>query len=306
MSVIQELFENYDHIPVEFKRHLHLLRELDEQVSKLQCERDVVRKELNKKQILEDEEQRNRQLERLYQIHGKIDSIQDEKLEIAAKLFSIQQNFIRKLDQQIEKTEEDKNVQDKCNQDVQMDDIDLTIQAKNLKNKKTILPPGRTSNTPGFGKGNLDPLSQSFGELGQKRNKNDLFKYEPPAINNQGQKSKRDNFGPNSSSKRSNGVLGGNPFIPYSQDEGFQEGLDNQDDDSICSACNTRKQNENWIQCETCNKWFHQNCVGINQFNVPGDDESWHCLACRKSTGSSSGLKRGFSEFGASNLLEDV
>ncbi len=30
MSVIQELFENYDHIPLEFKRQLTMMRELDE------------------------------------------------------------------------------------------------------------------------------------------------------------------------------------------------------------------------------------------------------------------------------------
>ena len=29
MSVITELFENYDHIPVEFKRHLQLIKDLD-------------------------------------------------------------------------------------------------------------------------------------------------------------------------------------------------------------------------------------------------------------------------------------
>jgi hypothetical protein len=34
----------------------------------------------------------------------------------------MQENFIRKLDQQIEKTEEDKYVQDKCQQDMQNDD----------------------------------------------------------------------------------------------------------------------------------------------------------------------------------------
>ena len=32
MSVIQELYENYDHIPHEFKRGLLMMRELDEVV----------------------------------------------------------------------------------------------------------------------------------------------------------------------------------------------------------------------------------------------------------------------------------
>lgn len=30
MSVITELFENYDHIPLEFRRQLLMMRELDE------------------------------------------------------------------------------------------------------------------------------------------------------------------------------------------------------------------------------------------------------------------------------------
>ena len=46
-----------------------------------------------------------------------VNSLGEEKQKIAEKLFNMQQNFIRKLDQQIEKTEEDKNVQDKCRED---------------------------------------------------------------------------------------------------------------------------------------------------------------------------------------------
>ncbi len=40
----------------------------------------------------------------------------EEKLEIVEKLFLMQENFIRKLDQQIQKTEEDKNVIEQCQQ----------------------------------------------------------------------------------------------------------------------------------------------------------------------------------------------
>jgi hypothetical protein len=38
-------------------------------------------------------------------------------VELVEKLFLMQENFIRKLDQQIEKTEEDKHVQEKCKED---------------------------------------------------------------------------------------------------------------------------------------------------------------------------------------------
>jgi len=43
-------------------------------------------------------------------IYERIDSLADEKIEITEKLFLMQENFIRKLDQQIEKTEEDRDV----------------------------------------------------------------------------------------------------------------------------------------------------------------------------------------------------
>lgn len=49
--------------------------------------------------------------------YRRIDSLAEEKEQIAQKLFLLQENFIRKLDQQIEKTEEDKNVQEKCRED---------------------------------------------------------------------------------------------------------------------------------------------------------------------------------------------
>ena len=37
MSVITELFENYDHIPLEFRRQLLMMRELDELSNSKQC-----------------------------------------------------------------------------------------------------------------------------------------------------------------------------------------------------------------------------------------------------------------------------
>lgn len=43
-------------------------------------------------------------------------------MEIVEKLFLMQENFIRKLDQQIEKTEQDKGVQDRLILESQGDD----------------------------------------------------------------------------------------------------------------------------------------------------------------------------------------
>lgn len=51
-----------------------------------------------KKQVLDDEEQRNRLYERLQGLYLRIDSMNEEKIELVEKLFLMQENFIRKLD----------------------------------------------------------------------------------------------------------------------------------------------------------------------------------------------------------------
>jgi hypothetical protein len=74
MSVITELFENYDHIPLEFRRQLLMMRELDERSNsnnathlslkfliELIEEREKTKKELLRKhpgESVEEEEQR--------------------------------------------------------------------------------------------------------------------------------------------------------------------------------------------------------------------------------------------------------
>lgn len=102
MSVITELFENYDHIPLEFRRQLLMMRELDERSNKLIEERERTKKELLRKhpgESVEEEEQRiKRQYSDLQTLYERIDSISEEKIEITEKLFLLQENFIRKLD----------------------------------------------------------------------------------------------------------------------------------------------------------------------------------------------------------------
>jgi len=71
MSVIQELFENYEHIPLEFRRQLLMMRELDEKSSskkfvrshsllELIDEREKLKRELLRKHVGEaaDEEEK--------------------------------------------------------------------------------------------------------------------------------------------------------------------------------------------------------------------------------------------------------
>ena len=93
-----------------------------------------------KKNVLDNDEERNKNIEKLQFIYYRIDCLNDEKLELTEKLFLMQENFIRKLDQQIEKTEEDKSVQEKCNQDFPMEDGDLVPQfgKMGIKSKRTI------------------------------------------------------------------------------------------------------------------------------------------------------------------------
>ena len=49
----------------------------------------------------------------------------EEKIEISEKLFFLQENFIRKLDQQIEKTEEDRDVLQRVQADHQKDQEEM-------------------------------------------------------------------------------------------------------------------------------------------------------------------------------------
>lgn len=95
-----------------------------------------LQKQLKLKEVYTDEEQRNTLQNQLNKLYNEIDALSDEKLFLSEKLFSIQENFIKKLDQQIDKTEEDKTLIERCNQDAQMEDSDLPLAGKHGKNAK--------------------------------------------------------------------------------------------------------------------------------------------------------------------------
>ena len=90
-----------------------MMRELDERsnskhrfiqsILELVEERERTKKELLRKhpgESVEEEEQRiKRQYSDLQNLYERIDSIAEEKIEITEKLFLLQENFIRKLDQ---------------------------------------------------------------------------------------------------------------------------------------------------------------------------------------------------------------
>jgi hypothetical protein len=87
----------------------------------LQIEIEALKKDLLRKHPGEnqsDEAERIvRQKKLLNEKYEEVDSLCQEKLKIVEKLFYMQQNFVRKLDQEIEKTEEDKYVQEQCQRD---------------------------------------------------------------------------------------------------------------------------------------------------------------------------------------------
>ena len=53
----------------------------------------------------------------------------------------------------------------------------------------------------------------------------------------------------------------------------------------LCGECNcdivsfTENFEENSIECENCNRWYHFKCVHI--IDIPPDSESLLCLDCR-------------------------
>ena len=61
-------------------------------------ERENLKKEIYKKNVLEDEKLRAEIYDKIQGLYTKIDNLTAEKLELCEKLFLMQENFIRKLD----------------------------------------------------------------------------------------------------------------------------------------------------------------------------------------------------------------
>lgn len=105
-------------------------------------ERNALQVDILKRHPGENQEEEfkriKRQHDRVYEIYDRVNSLGEEKQKIAEKLFLMQENFIRKLDQQIEKTEEDKYVQEKCIQDNEdgTDTGTFTFSRTNKNSKK--------------------------------------------------------------------------------------------------------------------------------------------------------------------------
>jgi hypothetical protein len=64
----------------------------------LTIQRDLLKKEIMKKNVLDNEAERTRLYDEISSLYTRIESLSDEKVELVEKLFLMQENFIRKLD----------------------------------------------------------------------------------------------------------------------------------------------------------------------------------------------------------------
>jgi len=124
MAFFQELIENFEDLPSDFKRHLSLMRDLEDKENS-RCpfnsfslpflpdlieQRNDLQRELFTKKNAEENE-RASLYNQISEIFQKCLALCDERIELGKKLFAIQENFIRKLNYQIDKTEKDEHTQ---------------------------------------------------------------------------------------------------------------------------------------------------------------------------------------------------
>ena len=53
------------------------------------------------------------------------------------------------------------------------------------------------------------------------------------------------------------------------------------EDDEPCAVCGdsaTYEEEEHWISCDQCAKWFHLECTGLKR--LPADAEPFLCMYC--------------------------
>ncbi|KAJ4920071.1 hypothetical protein JOQ06_022456 [Pogonophryne albipinna] len=55
--------------------------------------------------------------------------------------------------------------------------------------------------------------------------------------------------------------------------------------DDFCSFCGiedlpTTAVDAVWIQCETCGRWFHTQCLGMTAARIPTKKTPWYCVLC--------------------------
>ncbi|XP_023348999.1 PHD finger protein ALFIN-LIKE 5, partial [Eurytemora carolleeae] len=69
--------------------------------------------------------------------------------------------------------------------------------------------------------------------------------------------------------------------------EMIESSEDEEEDPEICPVCSEKNDPTNpgdkknrMIGCDSCDKWYHWSCVGIDHENKPGKDDDWYCRKC--------------------------
>jgi len=68
-------------------------------------------------------------------------------------------------------------------------------------------------------------------------------------------------------------------------EESSEEEDDDDDEDELCavSVCGRPSGSEvDWVQCDSCELWFHMDCVGLGKDDV-NEEEDYNCTKCSKS-----------------------
>ena len=86
-------------------------------------------------------------------------------------------------------------------------------------------------------------------------------------------------LGQSIANKRQPSYAGNGGDAPFSQDQGGFIPDHNGGEEDICFKCQ-KGGGENWVACDSCNKWFHILCVDLDK--LPGDDEPFVCKDCQK------------------------
>ena len=53
----------------------------------------------------------------------------------------------------------------------------------------------------------------------------------------------------------------------------------------MTSVCVSVGDEVNWVQCDTCEQWFHLLCVGLGEDEVAGNEE-YQCFMCKNEGGA--------------------
>lgn len=73
-------------------------------------------------------------------------------------------------------------------------------------------------------------------------------------------------------------------FSGLSDDNQSTEPSPDKLQDDLCKKCLTEK-NDDWIQCDSCNAWFHRKCSGLKTkkqwATFSKDGVSWFCFECQ-------------------------